>query len=92
LSVLELAIFKEKEKWKKINIPTNISPAKNNLLQGITAKDSPAHMKQDSTDQTIQEDTCSTQNKPAHNTPADITMPRTDQHSEGQPEIPESEE
>jgi len=46
----------------------------------------------DSSDQTSEEDTYSIQNKPAHNSPVEITMPGTDHHSKGQPEINESKE
>jgi hypothetical protein len=44
------------------------------------------------TDRTSQEGTYSTQNKSAHNSPVEITMPGTDHHSKPQPEIPVSKE
>jgi hypothetical protein len=47
----------------------------------------------DSSDQTSEEDTYSIQNKPAQNSPVEITMPGTDHHSKGgQPEVNDSKE
>jgi len=46
----------------------------------------------DSPDQTSQEGTYSTPNKPAHNIPVEITMPGTDHHSKAQPESPDCNE
>jgi hypothetical protein len=55
--------------------------------------DSPDQTKQDnSTDRTSQGDSHSTQNKPARNSLVEITMPGTEHHSKGQPEIPNSKE
>jgi hypothetical protein len=54
---------------------------------------SPAQTKQDnSTDRASQGDSCSTQNKPGHNSPVEIAMPGTQHHSEGQPEAPDSKQ
>jgi hypothetical protein len=67
--------------------------SKNKQVIGNKELNSPAQTKQDnSSDQASQGESCSTQNKPAHNSPVEITMPGTQQHSEGQPEVPDSKQ
>jgi hypothetical protein len=53
--------------------------------------ESPDQTKQDnSTDRASQGDSRPTQHKPARNSPVEITIPGTQHHSEGQPEVPDS--